>query len=198
MVARQSIHISFAPDTYREGFAEELVADANHIYRVSKIPIDLELVGTSHFAVDSHDSRLLLQAFAPQNDADISVLISGAISLCGRAYFDCGRYPDPSECSRAVVHTHCALDYHTFTHEIGHIQGANHDARVPWPLSRTGYNYGHVFGRFRTIMSTDTSRTRIPIFSNPRVKYEGVPTGVRGVSNNVKAITNTRFEIGHV
>jgi hypothetical protein len=95
----------------------------------------------------------------------------------------------------------CGVD--TFTHEVGHLLGANHERyiipdAVPGPA---GYNYGYVdLGRFRDVMAygnecDDKNRPcpGIKYFSNPNVSYQGRPVGVADSSaaaaDNARKIT---------
>lgn len=91
----------------------------------------------------------------------------------------------------------------TFTHEIGHNLGANHDRfavddAVPGP---TGYNYGYVdtTAKFMDVMayndlceSLDITCTEILYFSNPNVTFNGRPVGIADTlpeaANNARKI----------
>jgi hypothetical protein len=94
----------------------------------------------------------------------------------------------------------------TFTHEVGHNIGANHDRYVvdddqPGP---TEYNFGYVdtTARFMDVMAyndqcddLDISCTEINYFSNPNVNYQGRPTGI--AVNQANAAHNAR-KIGEI
>ncbi len=124
-----------------------------------------------------------------------------------------GLYPDyapadidPAEAAYYQVNTigtiaDCGVD--TFTHEVGHLLGANHERyiipdSIPGPA---GYNYGYVdLGRFRDVMAygnecDDKNRPcpTIQYFSNPNVSYQGRPVGVADSSaaaaDNARKIT---------
>jgi hypothetical protein len=65
-------------------------------------------------------------------------------------------------------------------HELGHNLGAVHDKANSNGPGATSYSYGWRFMAsgtlYHDIMSYDPGQT-IQYFSNPRVKYKGVPTG---------------------
>ena len=88
--------------------------------------------------------------------------------------------PDPEE-AYFVVHYACAAITISIAHEIGHILGARHD-RLTDPIN-TPFPYGHGYAdgnKWRDIMSYSESCDgclRIPYWSNPRVLYNGEPTG---------------------
>ncbi|MBL8644038.1 MAG: hypothetical protein JNK21_08885 [Rhodospirillaceae bacterium] len=91
----------------------------------------------------------------------------------------------------------------TFTHEVGHNLGANHDRYVvdddvPGP---TGYNYGYIdtTARFMDVMAysdqcqdLNITCTEIQYFSNPNVTYNGRPVGIADTlptaANNARKI----------
>ena len=71
--------------------------------------------------------------------------------------------------------------YYPFAHEIGHVLGCSHGDE-PSEESLFPYSRGHEApGAFHTVMSAKTDILLVPAiphFSNPRVKYQGIPTGV--------------------
>jgi hypothetical protein len=91
-----------------------------------------------------------------------------------------------------VVHHGCFTGYYSFAHEIGHNQGAHHDApnATGKALYPDAYGYQHPASAFRTIMSYDCvgGCARINHFSNANRFYQGAPTGVVGYSENADAI----------
>ncbi len=81
-----------------------------------------------------------------------------------------------------------ALDGNAFSHEIAHTMGIHHDwyvsshKKVPYPYARGHVNIDE---GWRTLMAYrkeckdhGTGCSRIPFFSNPDIKYNGVPTGI--------------------
>jgi len=120
---------------------------------------------------------------------DFSNLINPDNDWCGAAYTQ-NNAPDPSHESDgfAVTIDSCAVTGLTFTHEMGHTMGAQHD----WYKDDTTdpYDYAHGYvnhaEQWRTVMAynseckaTDNSTcTRKPYWSNPNVLFLGNPTGI--------------------
>ena len=82
----------------------------------------------------------------------------------------------------------------TYAHEVGHLLGAHHeDAGTPYPYSR-GYCQRSVLPYWHTLMGycggATPSSVRIGVYSNPQLTYQGLPTGVEGVNDNVRSINN--------
>jgi len=78
-----------------------------------------------------------------------------------------------------------AIEGATVAHEVGHMQGLDHDRANASEPVRGKYNYGYqVCGRdgFRDIMSFGCAGGPQPpilqLYSNPRIAYKGHPTGV--------------------
>ena len=93
-----------------------------------------------------------------------------------------------------MVTTACAIDDDTFTHELGHLMGANHSRsdfqyQLSWIQDVVANGYPEAFGyqqsTFYSIMSIQSVFTRRLFFSNPAVTVEGgIPTGVSGTRHN--------------
>lgn len=86
----------------------------------------------------------------------------------------------------------------TFPHEIGHNLGCAHDRNSTtvsgiFPDSY-GYQQSSISPRFHTIMAYSAGCpgcTRVDHFSNPNVNFQGIPTGIGGQMDNVKALAYT-------
>ena len=82
---------------------------------------------------------------------------------------------------------------YTLAHELGHNFGASHDKANAGGPGATSYSYGWRFMAdgvfYHDIMSYDPGQT-IPYFSNPLVKYKGVPTGT-ATADSARTITFT-------
>ncbi len=210
LVTRQTVSIMYTPQLLRgwgdvDGLIKLALAETNQIYMNSRIPITLDLVysGVTPFdeTGDSYTDlvtfRGLGQTPVPSNMAVILVLNSGS---CGRAYLDCGKYVESAFCARAIVKASCATGYYSFAHELGHLQGADHQALYDSPYAgrRFADNLGYVSPKFafRTVMAyAEYDEPRVAVFSSPDIMYRGAVAGIRGSANNARVIQATREEI---
>jgi peptidyl-Asp metalloendopeptidase len=113
---------------------------------------------------------------------DIVGLILDDASGCGLST----RVAPDAEDAYFVVHHSCAAITISIAHEIGHILGARHDRSIDANDMPFAYGHGHVNGKWRDIMSYRQSCDgclRIPYWSNPRVLYNGEPTGTASEDN---------------
>ncbi len=162
--------------------------------------------GTSDGNMDEiHDDRALF-------DADVCVLItlSGG-GFCGFASGIGSEY----ETAFCVAAAGCAIDNHTFAHEVGHIHGCRHDPYVdpnedPDPFAH-GYVYNTNAAKWRTIMAyndqCDCSDEAFPCppsdqrdtpgepvcerqqnWSTPDVTLDGVPMGTEKLHKNERLL----------
>jgi hypothetical protein len=109
--------------------------------------------------------------------ADIVGLIIDNPNGCGLST----RIGPESDEAFFVAHHACATITMSIAHEIGHILGVRHDRLVDENETPFAYGHGHVNGtKWRDIMSYKEGCggcPRLPYWSNPRIKYEGDPTG---------------------
>ena len=89
----------------------------------------------------------------------------------------------------------CAVGNLSFSHELGHNMGSQHNPENGANTPLYTYSYGHyVNGVFRTVMSYSNpcagGCTRRPIFSSPALSYNGHPAGIDGARDNVRSINN--------
>jgi len=70
---------------------------------------------------------------------------------------------------------------YSVAHEIGHLIGARHEFAVDKQMTPFPYGHGYVNGtKWRDIMSYKESCggcRRVPIWSSPKVLYDGAPAG---------------------
>ena len=96
----------------------------------------------------------------------------------------------------------CAIGGYTFGHELGHNFGCHHDI-VSATNTYFSYGHGHHIEQgqasqgYRTVLAytAPNHRARANYYSNPAVilPITGTPTGVEGVSDNARVITENRF-----
>ena len=188
-----------------EGYIDQVIDETNEGYINSKIPIRVAKFCSERATLNDQDvweanlgpfSRMKSSISALTNTADAAALLVLNNKWCGYANFFNRRY------ALQVVQKSCALGYYTFGHELGHNFGADHDPRVV-PRPRVSYGRGHLIlpsgSRYRTVMAygTDGHWTRVNYWSNPDVIFPATntPTGVRGVSNNARVLTENRFTL---
>jgi hypothetical protein len=214
MLVEQRVSVGYTADV-RRGYSDVLglvqlaIREANDAYQVSRVPITLVLSDFFESDVpDSSDSAVLLNAWRALKElrsGHMAILLSQNIQSCGRAFIDCAKY-DPLyvSCPYGVVRAGCATGYYSFAHEIGHIQGLDHNEPFDNPNSRFLDNHGYIpkpgfaqDGAVRTIMAYPViDELRVGYFSNPDVKYKDkVIMGLVDEANSARVLTETRYEI---
>ena len=191
-------------------FAQRAVDQTNQVFASSGVTTRLRLVGTGATATAESTSvggtRADLEALRAPGDgrfdeahplrerfhADIvHLLVEGtAGDNTGFAYIGAD-----AASAFAVTHRQYAIDARTYTfaHETGHVFGADHDpaaANARTPLPARGYfsptKPWHTVMAYPTACNARHGAGRclpIPHFSNPRVAYQGEPTGTAEADN---------------
>jgi hypothetical protein len=139
----------------------------NHLYRM----------------VDGEGVFAKVRKLRNEKRADVVALIVDDPSGCGLST----RVGADADEAYIVVHQSCAALTYTIAHEIGHIIGARHDVALDNNLAPYPYGHGYVNGKkWRDIMSYKASCDgcpRVPIWSNPTLKYKGDPAGTLEADN---------------
>lgn len=189
-----------------EGRIQHLVDLSNDSYDNSEIHTQLRLVYMKEVDYsDQTDNETALEdltdnkgVFANVGDlrdtygADqVTLLRSYVGNHCGLAWIMTKSSPDYAY---AVVMDGTYGDKYcpdlAYTHELGHNFGCAHDRDNAGHDGMYDYSYGYQFKAgdswYRTIMAYDCEEgcTKISHFSNPRVLYEGVPTGIAADQDN--------------
>jgi Metallo-peptidase family M12 len=178
---------------------ELAVEQANETFRNSGIPnvklrlvhtqlVDYDETGSEHFEhlynlVDGKVAFKNVRRLRDEKRADIVGLIVDDPSGCGLST----RVGAEAEEAFFVVHHSCAAITISIAHEIGHILGARHDRLIDGNDTPFAYGHGYVNGsKWRDIMSYQKGCDgcpRMPFWSNPRVMYQGEPTGTLANDN---------------
>jgi peptidyl-Asp metalloendopeptidase len=128
-----------------------------------------------------------LKKLRDEKRADIVGLVLDSPTGCGQST----RVGADAEEAYFVVHHACAAITYSIAHEIGHILGARHDRIMDRNDNPFAFAHGHLNGtKWRDMMSYQEGCggcPRIPYWSNPRVIYQGEPTGTPA-SDNARVI----------
>jgi len=95
----------------------------------------------------------------------------------------------------AVINYICAVGNFSLAHEFGHLLGLRHERAADKDDRPFRNGHGYVYkNEWRTIMATRKgcpSCPRIPFWSNPSVKYNGVPAGTKDYEDEADVINDT-------
>jgi len=182
-------------------FVEEAIAETNKGYLNSRVPIQAKLHCIEKATLREGFEDMLYRFSTMKESwsklrggADVAVLLVHDLGYCGLAY---GNYAFKIGKTISVVETSCATGYFSFGHEIAHNFGVDHN-KEEGTNPYFSYGHGHLIdGGFRTILGYHSSGhgKRVNYYSNHLVKYRGAPTGIRGISNNARLLTENRFVV---
>ena len=199
-------------------FLQEAFDNARRHYENSELPFRLRLVHaqeTTYAEIgdigDDLDAIRLpndgkmdnVHALRDQHGADlVHLFIRGATPnsddtmICGVAWF--AHRQERANLGFGATAVECEQeDGDTFTHEIGHNQGADHDrpntdGTAPFPY---GYGNCHPQRGWSTVMAyvgiNNNCSSGIPFFSSPLLRHEGVPTGEANSTDNRRVLLET-------
>ena len=95
----------------------------------------------------------------------------------------------------AVINYICAVGNFSLAHEFGHLLGLRHERATDKDDKPFPNGHGYVYkNQWRTIMATRkacASCPRIPFWSNPSIKYNGVPAGTKDYEDEADVINDT-------
>jgi len=182
------------------------ITESNDAYSLSGINQQLVLVHTEEMIGYNEPSSFsqILYDLAGTNDgkmdnvhtlrdqygADVVSMICQNGQYCGIAYLMTNVSSSFASSAFSVTNYSCATGYYSFSHEIGHNMGSNHD-----PLNASSGAYSYSFGFrtsnsvYRTIMAYSPG-TRIKRFSGPNVSYNSYTMGNSG-QDNARSMNNT-------
>lgn len=135
--------------------------------------------------------------------ADVVILVVNDGAYCGVA----SQVMATSSTAFAVVHFGCATGHYAFGHEIGHLQGADHDVNsdcdnLGYVCGPFQYNHGYInpSNQWRTIMAYGAPCNNCPpvqYWSNPNVIYPptGEVMGTAADENNARVLNETASTI---
>jgi hypothetical protein len=128
-----------------------------------------------------------------QFGADACCLILNGSQYCGVAYGIMGA-PSNSFAVNAfqVTSRTCATGYYSFSHEFGHLFGAQHDiANAGNAFYPYAYGWRTANGQWRTVMAYAPG-TRINYWSNPNKTFSGQVLGSPNAAENYRALNNNK------
>jgi len=218
-IVTYSVKIYYTPTFARatadmDGYFEQVIQETNQGYINSKVPLRAKLCCSEQATFDDRSDKNALQTLydfkamkgspkALRGSADTAALIVIDFDSCGYGYTN----SIGSGTTVSVAMKRCALGYYSFGHEIGHNIGLTHNKEAATNRNYP-YGHGHLIAKgshytgARTVLAYNANghRSRVNWYSNPNVNFPttGTPTGVAGVSNNAKLLTENRFALAAV
>lgn len=168
---------------------------ANAGYSNSQINQRLRLAGTVEVEVnESQSASSDLSALAKAGDGKWDIVHSKRLQLGADVVHLLSANLQSGSCGIGYVGVKKAYAFsmskascisnHSFTHEIAHTLGANHDRGHAAESGGSAFGYVDRAAGIRTIMSYPVGNTvRVNYFSNPKVTYKGIPVGNASADN---------------
>lgn len=203
----EAVKTSLGGAAQAEALAQSAIDAVNTAYINSRIRQRVRLVHTEQTALTEANTLSDLRQHAPtqtlrnERKADMVAMLVDSASYCGVAYLMNGVGNGFEPWAYSITLRTCAVGNLTFAHELGHNMGSAHNPENA-SSSAYPYSFGHwVDGNFRTVMSYSSpctnGCTRVPHFSNPAVRYNGVRTGVLDQRHNQYSIENTAATVAN-
>jgi hypothetical protein len=190
-----------------QSMIQNAIQAANQAYINSYANITVNVVGLKQVSMKESGSGMVTTMATLEKDsevqglrkslyADMVVLVSEDSNYCGYAkltnYLTNGivTFTD----ANSVVYSNC-LSSQTVAHELGHLQGLDHNKENTAYSGWYPYSYGYrrcVTGGFYDVMAYSCAGVpKISVFSNPSVTYNGYATGVAGVADTARTLNET-------
>ncbi|HWJ06568.1 MAG TPA: M12 family metallo-peptidase [Steroidobacteraceae bacterium] len=188
---------------------QSAVQAAIQAYQDSQVRVTLNVVATQQSPVAESGAGMLttldrfrtnatVRAARDHYAADMAVLVTSESDWCGHANLQSTTINGTTNTEAyAIVATRC-LSNQTLAHELGHLQGLDHDRANATGFHEYAYSYGYrkcVSDGFIDIMSypcASTSVPRISRFSNPNLYYNGYALGVSYESDPTNSADSAR------
>ncbi|GEM_PF-6995486 len=173
------------------------IADGNEAFRNSGLDMEFQLAGKVHVDYDesgkSFDDIIHHLPDMKEVTSRRDATYASVVVLIAHAWIECGigNVHADADDAYSVISPFCAVLNHAFAHEVGHNAGARHD--IEHDSNDHPYAFGHGFQSFgwHTIMAYPckppwSCERKIPYYSNPDVKFEGIATGTENTENVAK------------
>jgi peptidyl-Asp metalloendopeptidase len=174
-----------------QGMIQNAVQSALQAYQNSNVNVTLNLVGLQQVAMTESGSGMsatltkltqdsAIRSLRDKLSADMVVLVTEDKDYCGWSSL---MMANGNTDAYSVVWSSC-LSGQSLAHEVGHLQGLDHNRENGGNGGFYPYGYGYrvcASNGFRDIMSyncTSISVPRVLQFSNPNVYYNGYATGI--------------------
>lgn len=159
----------------------------------------LPMLDALSMMLDQSEEGLLVPYLADRHKADVVIFLVARSKkdrdACGLSPWWKGRGPHTFNRLNgvAVVDYGCSARHLSLLHEIGHLVGANHDHKSSLKPTLKPYAHGAVHpntGDY-TVMARrpeicSTSCSRLPIFSSPNTRHDGVVLGHADTADNLR------------